>query len=116
MGCFACAARAPGDDDYDDYFGLFHSISCFNNSCSSRFFLAAWPVVGFWFIVLGISTMFFNLDCFDFNLLVDIQDLLSTLGLILLTRKKNTWADISNRANLGMEVIHEHNAYKLHYS
>lgn len=23
----------------------------------------------------------------------------------------NTWADIINRANLGMEVMHEHNAH-----
>jgi hypothetical protein len=30
-------------------------------------FLAAWPVVGIWFTALGISTMAFNLNGFNFN-------------------------------------------------
>jgi len=29
--------------------------------------LAAWPVVGIWFTALGISTMAFNLNGFNFN-------------------------------------------------
>ena len=31
------------------------------------FFLAAWPVVCIWFVALGISTMAFNLNGFNFN-------------------------------------------------
>jgi len=32
-----------------------------------HFFLAAWPVIGIWFTSLGISTMAFNLNGFNFN-------------------------------------------------
>jgi hypothetical protein len=39
----------------------------FNNSRSLHFFLAAWPVVGIWFTALGVSTMAFNLNGFNFN-------------------------------------------------
>ncbi|CDP10111.1 unnamed protein product [Coffea canephora] len=31
--------------------------------------------------------------------------------IIFRGRVINTWADIINRANLGMEVMHEHNAH-----
>ncbi|KAL5645913.1 hypothetical protein ACJX0J_004991 [Zea mays] len=56
------------------YFGrLIFQYASFNTSRSLHFFLAAWPVVGIWFTALGIS------------------------------RVINTWADIINRANLGME-------------
>ena len=41
--------------------------ACFNNSRSLHFFLAAWPVVGIWFTALGVSTMAFNLNGFNFN-------------------------------------------------
>jgi photosystem II P680 reaction center D1 protein len=34
---------------------------------SLHFFLAAWPVVGIWLTALGISTMAFNLNGFNFN-------------------------------------------------
>ncbi|KAL5644759.1 hypothetical protein ACJX0J_002081 [Zea mays] len=71
------------------YFGrLIFQYASFNNSRSLHFFLAAWPVVGIWFTALGISTM-----------------------LIAQGRVINTWADIINRANLGMEVMHERNAH-----
>ena len=39
----------------------------FNNSRALHFFLAAWPVVGIWFTSLGVSTMAFNLNGFNFN-------------------------------------------------
>uniref|UniRef100_A0A452XUT0 Photosystem II protein D1 n=2 Tax=Triticinae TaxID=1648030 RepID=A0A452XUT0_AEGTS len=65
------------------------------------FFLAAGPVVGIWFTALGISTMAFNINGFNFN-----QSVLDSQGRVI-----NTWADIINRANLGMEVIHESNAH-----
>ncbi|PNT61161.1 hypothetical protein BRADI_5g10967v3 [Brachypodium distachyon] len=69
--------------------------------CSLHFFLAAWPVVGIWFTALGISTMGFNLNGFNFN-----QSVVDSQGRVI-----NTWADIINRANLGMEVMHERNAH-----
>ncbi|MBD1909394.1 MULTISPECIES: photosystem II q(b) protein [unclassified Leptolyngbya] len=71
------------------------------NSRTLHFFLAAWPVVGIWFTALGISTMAFNLNGFNFN-----QSVLDSQGRVI-----NTWADVLNRANLGMEVMHERNAH-----
>ena len=50
---------------------------------------------------MGISTMAFNLNGFNFN-----QSILDSQGRVL-----NTWADVLNRANLGMEVQHERNAH-----
>jgi photosystem II P680 reaction center D1 protein len=50
------------------YFGrLIFQYASFNNSRSLHFFLAAWPVIGIWFTALGISTMAFNLNGFNFN-------------------------------------------------
>jgi photosystem II P680 reaction center D1 protein len=84
------------------YFGrLIFQYASFNNSRSLHFFLAAWPVVGIWFAALGVSTMAFNLNGFNFN-----QSLLSSDGHVI-----NTWADILNRAGLGFEVMHERNAH-----
>jgi photosystem II P680 reaction center D1 protein len=71
------------------------------NSRSLHFFLAAWPVVGIWFTALGVSTMAFNLNGFNFN-----QSIIDSQGRVL-----NTWADVLNRAGLGMEVMHERNAH-----
>ncbi|KAH1113692.1 hypothetical protein J1N35_007070 [Gossypium stocksii] len=62
---------------------------------------AAWPVVGIWFTALGISTMAFNLNGFNFN-----QSVVDSQGRVI-----NTWADIINRATLGMEVMHERSAH-----
>lgn len=84
------------------YFGrLIFQYASFNNSRSLHFFLAAWPVVGIWFAALGISTMSFNLNGFNFN-----NSILDSDGHVI-----NTWADMLNRANLGIEVMHERNAH-----
>ncbi len=84
------------------YFGrLIWQYASFNNSRSLHFFLAAWPVVGIWLTALGISTMAFNLNGFNFN-----QSILDSQGNPI-----NTWADIINHANLGIEVMHERNAH-----
>jgi photosystem II P680 reaction center D1 protein len=84
------------------YFGrLIFQYASFNNSRSLHFFLAAWPVVGIWFTALGVSTMAFNLNGFNFN-----QSIIDGQGRVL-----NTWADVLNRAGLGMEVMHERNAH-----
>jgi photosystem II P680 reaction center D1 protein len=84
------------------YFGrLIFQYASFNNSRSLHFVLAAWPVIGIWCTSLGISIMAFNLNGFNFNgSIVDPQ------GRVIYT-----WADVVNRANLGMEVMHERNAH-----
>jgi len=84
------------------YFGrLIFQYASFNNSRSLHFFLGAFPVIGIWFTALGVSTMAFNLNGFNF-----IQSISDSQGHIL-----NSWADIVNRADLGMEVMHERNAH-----
>ncbi|KAL6345151.1 hypothetical protein AAG906_013635 [Vitis piasezkii] len=84
------------------YFGrsIFQYAS-FNNSCSLHFFLVAWPIVDIWFTILGINTMTFNINGFNFN-----QSVVDSQGYVI-----NTWVDIINRANLGMELMHERNAH-----
>ena len=57
-------------------------------------------VIGIWFTALGVSTMAFNLNGFNFN-----QSIVESQGKVI-----NTWADVLNRAGLGMEVMHERNA------
>ena len=84
------------------YFGrLIFQYASFNNSRSLHFFLAAWPVVAIWCTSVGIMTMSFNLNGFNFN-----QSITDSKGNTI-----NTWADILTRANLGMEVMHERNAH-----
>merc|ERR1719419_598747 len=84
------------------YFGrLIVRFASFNNSRSLHFFLGAWPVIGIWFTALGVSTMAFNLNGLNFN-----QSVVDSSGHLI-----NSWADILNRADLGMEVMHERNAH-----
>ena len=84
------------------YFGrLIFQYASFNNFRSLHFFLAAWPVIGIWFTALGLSTMAFNLNGLNFN-----QSIVDANGRVI-----NTFADVINRANLGMEVMHERNAH-----
>merc|ERR1719434_689889 len=84
------------------YFGrLIVQFASFNNSRSLHFFLGAWPVIGIWFTALGVSTMAFNLNGLNF-----IQSISDSSGHLI-----NTWADIVNRADLGMDVMHERNAH-----
>ena len=84
------------------YFGrLIFQYASFNNSRSLHFFLGGWPVIGIWFTALGVSTMAFNLNGLNF-----IQSISDSSGHLI-----NSWADIMNRADLGMEVMHERNAH-----
>jgi len=84
------------------YFGrLIFQYASFNNSRSLHFFLAALPVIGIWFTALGVSTMAFNLNGFNFN-----QSIQDSQGRVV-----KTWADLVNGANLGIEVMHERNAH-----
>ena len=76
------------------YFGrLIFQYASFNNSRSLHFFLGGWAVLGIWFTALGVSTMAFNLNGLNFN-----QSIIDSSGHLL-----NSWADIMNRADLGME-------------
>lgn len=85
------------------YFGrLLVQYFSFNNSRSLHFFLCAWPVIGIWLTSMGVSTMAFNLNGLNFN-----QSVLTSTGTT-----QNTWADILNRADLGLEVMHERNAHQ----
>ena len=84
------------------YFGrLIFQYASFNNSRSLHFFLGGWPVIGIWFTALGVSTMAFNLNGLNFN-----QSIIDSSGHLI-----NSWADIINRADLGMEVMHERNTH-----
>jgi len=84
------------------YFGrLIFQYASFNNSRALHFFLAAWPVTCIWLTSMGISTMAFNLNGFNFN-----QSVTDSKGRVI-----PTWADVLNRADLGMEVMHERNAH-----
>ena len=86
------------------YFGrLIFQYASFNNSRSLHFFLAAWPVVSIWFTSLGLSKMAFNLNRFGFNF---NQSVVDSQGRVI-----NTWVDIINRANLGIEVMLERNTH-----
>ena len=80
------------------YFGrVIFQYASFNNSRSLHFFLAAWPVIGIWFTAL-IDDI---LNGLNFN-----QSIIDSSGHLI-----NSWADIINRADLGMEVMHERNAH-----
>ena len=84
------------------YFGrLIFQYASFNNSRSLHFFLAAFPVIGIYCASLGIAISAANLNGFNYN-----QSILDSQN-----RPIDTWADILNRANLGLEVIHERNSH-----
>jgi photosystem II P680 reaction center D1 protein len=84
------------------YFGrLIFQYASFNNSRALHFFLGAWPVICIWLTAMGVSTMAFNLNGINLN-----QSIIDASGRVI-----NTWADILNRANIGMEVMHERNAH-----
>ena len=66
-------------------------------------FTSSWQVavIGIWFTALGVSTMAFNLNGFNFN-----QSIVESQGKVI-----NTWAMSSTEPGLGMEVMHERNTY-----
>ncbi|MDC0834651.1 photosystem II q(b) protein [Geitlerinema sp. CS-897] len=71
------------------------------NSRSVHFILGAFPVIGIWFAALAVGTMAFNLNGFNFN-----QSVLDAQGRVI-----RTDADLINRANLGIQVMHAPNAH-----
>jgi photosystem II P680 reaction center D1 protein len=79
------------------YFGrLIFQYASFNNSFITL--LPSCLACCLYLVHCFISTMAFNLNGFNFN-----QSIVDSQGRVL-----NSWADIINRANLGMEVMHEH--------
>jgi photosystem II P680 reaction center D1 protein len=71
------------------------------NHRSFHFLLVALPTVGIWFAAAGIGTMAFNLNGFNFN-----HSVLDGQGHVI-----RTDADLLNRANLGLQVMHSPNAH-----
>ena len=63
--------------------------------------LGIFPVLGIWLAAAGVSIMAFNLNGFNFN-----SSVLDSSG-----RTIGTDADILNRANLGIQVMHSPNAH-----
>ena len=77
------------------------NTASFNNSRSLHFFPTPVPVIGIWFTAWVCQPWLFNLNGFNFN-----QSIVESQGKVI-----NTWADVLNRAGLGMEVMHERNAH-----
>jgi photosystem II P680 reaction center D1 protein len=73
-----------------------------DNSRSVHAVLAAWPVIGIWSSTLAVVSFAFNLNGFNFN-----HSVLDHQGRVI-----HTWADVLNRANLGIEAMHERNAHQ----
>lgn len=71
------------------------------NSRSVHFVMAALPTVGIWFAALAVSIMSFNLNGFNFN-----QSIVDSTG-----RPIRTDADLLNRANIGLQVMHAPNTH-----
>ena len=97
VGCKRCETACPTD---------FLSVRVYLGAETIRslglhFFLDLWPVLGIWLTAMGVSTMAFNLNGFNFN-----QSVVDSQGRVI-----NTWADIINRADLGIKVMHERNAH-----
>jgi photosystem II P680 reaction center D1 protein len=74
---------------------LLFQYASFNNSRSLHFVMAALPVIGIWSASMGIAMSSANLNGLNFN-----QSILDSKGHVI-----PTWADMLNRANLGIEVI-----------
>ncbi len=71
------------------------------NHRAYHFMMAALPTIGIWFASLGVATMAFNLNGFNFN-----QSILDSQGRVIATN-----ADIINRATLGIQAMHSPNAH-----
>lgn len=80
---------------------LLWQYASFNNSRSLHFVMAAFPVIGIWFASVGVMCFSFNLNGFNFvHSIEDIQ-----------MRTIPTWADVLNKAGLGIEAMHERNLH-----
>jgi len=73
----------------------------FRNSRAVHFLLVALPTVGIWCATAGVGVMAFNLNGFNFN-----QSILDSQGIVI-----STDADLLNRANIGIQVMHAPNTH-----
>ena len=71
------------------------------NHRAFHFLLVAIPTIGIWCAAVGVSTMAFNLNGFNFN-----QSILDSQGRVIPSH-----ADILNRADLGIQAMHSPNAH-----
>ncbi|WP_353932095.1 Photosystem Q(B) protein 1 [Okeanomitos corallinicola TIOX110] len=71
------------------------------NHRSFHFLLAALPTIGIWFAALGVGSMAFNLNGFNFH-----HSILDSRGMVVRTE-----ADLLNRANLGILAMHAPNVH-----
>lgn len=71
------------------------------NSRGFHFLMAALPTIGIWFAALGVGSMAFNLNGFNFQ-----HSILDSSGKVI-----DTNADVINRANLGIQSMHAPNAH-----
>ena len=73
----------------------------FRTKRSIHLWLAIFPTVCIWFSALGVSSMAFNLNGFNFN-----HSVVDSSGAAI-----PTYADIVNQANLGFQAMHSPNAH-----
>jgi photosystem II P680 reaction center D1 protein len=71
------------------------------NHRAFHFLLVALPTLGIWFASVGVGTIAFNLNGFNFN-----HSILDSTGAVVRTE-----ADILNRANLGLQAMHAPNVH-----
>eukprot|EP00969_Alexandrium_andersonii_P272952 12064726-Alexandrium_andersonii.AAC.1 len=82
-------AESPGDVSLNIGYNFGQEDETYSISAAH----GGWPVIGIWFTALGVSTMAFNLNGLNFN-----QSIIDSNGHLI-----NSWADLMNRANLGLE-------------
>jgi photosystem II P680 reaction center D1 protein len=73
----------------------------FDNSRSVHFLLSVLPTVGIWCASLGIASVAFNLNGFNFN-----HSILDSNGQVI-----RTDADLVNRANMGIQSMYAPNTH-----
>jgi photosystem II P680 reaction center D1 protein len=66
-----------------------------------HFLLAVFPTIGIWFATLGVSSIAFNLNGFNFN-----HSILDSNGRVI-----STDADLLSRANLGIQKMYAPNTH-----
>ncbi|OUC14084.1 MAG: Photosystem Q(B) protein 1 [Alkalinema sp. CACIAM 70d] len=71
------------------------------NHRAFHFMMAALPTIGIWLAALGVCSMAFNLNGFNFN-----HSILDRQGIVIPSE-----ADLLNRANLGLQVMHGPNTH-----
>lgn len=71
------------------------------NHRTFHFWMGAFPTIGIWLAALGVCSMAFNLNGFNFH-----HSILDSQGAVI-----NTDADLLNRASLGLQAMHSVNTH-----